>query len=80
MPEFEKNAELLPKRQSRMEKDYPDAMKKKYNFMELIQDDEDDIPDVRPGQQNSIEDILKMLKESEEKKKKRAKGGIAGVL
>jgi hypothetical protein len=70
----------IPERLSRMEKDYPDAMKKKYKFMELIQDDQDDIPDVRPGQQNSIEDILRMLKESEEKKKKRAKGGIAGVL
>ena len=75
-----KGEDEIPERLSRMEKDYPDAMKKKYNFMELIQDDEDDIPDVRPGQQNSIEDILKMLKESEEKKKKRAKGGIAGVL
>ena len=80
MPEFKKDAELLPKRLSKMEKDYPDAMKKKYKFMELMEDDEDDIPDVRPGQQNSIEDILRMLKESEEKKKKRAKGGIAGVL
>jgi len=92
MPEFEKNAELVPERQSRMEKDYPDSMKKKYNFMELADSSNDALKEelldrkynaknYPPSQRNmSMEELKRMFKKAKEDKLKRAKGGIAGVL
>ena len=86
----------IPKALSRMEKDYPDAMKKKYNFMDLIDTKAEDeyyktkeelldrkynAKNYPPSQRNmSMEELKKMLKKAEEDKVKRAKGGIAGVL
>ena len=86
----------IPKALSRMEKDYPDAMKKKYNFMDLINKEAEDeyyktkeelldrkynAKNYPPSQRNmSMEELKKMLKKAEEDKVKRAKGGIAGVL
>ena len=79
MPEFEKDAKLLP-------------MKKKYNFMELVDSSNDALEEelldrkynaknYPPSQRNmSMEELKKMLKKAEEDKLKRAKGGIAGVL
>jgi FtsZ-interacting cell division protein YlmF len=70
-------------------------MKKKYNFMDLIDKEAEDeyykikeeldrkynAKNYPPSQRNmSIEQIKKMLKKAEEDKAKRAKGGIAGVL
>jgi hypothetical protein len=91
-----KGEDKIPERQSRMEKDYPDAIKKKYNFMDLIDKEaEDEYYKIKeeqldrkynpqnypPSQRNmSIEQIKKMLKKAKEDKLKRAKGGIAGVL
>jgi hypothetical protein len=91
-----KGEDKIPERQSRMEKDYPDSMKKKYNFMDLIDKEAEDeyykikeelldrkynAKNYPPSQRNmSIEQIKKMLKKAEEDKAKRAKGGIAGVL
>jgi len=86
----------IPKALSRMEKDYPDAMKKKYNFMDLIDTKAEDeyyktkeelldrkynAKNYPPSQRNmSMEELKKMFKKAEEDKLKRAKGGIAGVL
>jgi len=86
----------IPKRLSIMEKDYPDAIKKRYNFMDLIDKEaEDEYYKIKeekldrkynpknypPSQRNmSMEELKKMLKKAEEDKVKRAKGGIAGVL
>ena len=86
----------IPERLSRMEKDYPDAMKKKYNFMDLIDTKAEDeyykikeelldrkynAKNYPPSQRNmSMEELKKMFKKAEEDKVKRAKGGIAGVL
>ena len=79
MPEFEKNAELLP-------------MKKKYNFMELVDPSNDALDEERldrkynaknypPSQRNmSMEELKKMLDKAKKDKNKKAKGGIAGVL
>ena len=79
MPEFEKNAELLP-------------MKKKYNFMELVDPSNDALDEERldrkynaknypPSQRNmSMEELKKMLDKAKKDKDKKAKGGIAGVL
>ena len=91
-----KGEDKIPERQSRMEKDYPDAIKKKYNFMDLIDKEAEDeyykikeelldrkynAKNYPPSQRNmSIEQIKKMLKKAKEDKLKRAKGGIAGVL
>ena len=71
-------------------------MKKKYNFMDLIDKEaEDEYYKIKeekldrkynpknypPSQRNmSMEELKKMLKKAEEDKVKRAKGGIAGVL
>lgn len=71
-------------------------MKKKYNFMDLVDTKAEDeyyktkeelldrkynAKNYPPSQRNmSIEQIKKMLKKAEEDKAKRAKGGIAGVL
>ena len=77
---------------SRMEKDYPEAMKKKYNFMELVDSSNDALDEERldrkynaknypPSQRNmSMEELKKMLDKAKKDKLKRAKGGIAGVL
>lgn len=86
----------IPKALSRMEKDYPDAMKKKYNFMDLIDKKaEDEYYKIKeeqldrkynpknypPSQRNmSMEELKKMLDKAKKDKEKRAKGGIAGVL
>ena len=86
----------IPKRLSIMEKDYPDAIKKKYNFMDLIDKEAEDeyykikeelldrkynAKNYPPSQRNmSMEELKKMLKKAEEDKVKKAKGGIAGVL
>ena len=86
----------IPKALSRMEKDYPDAMKKKYNFMDLIDTKaEDEYYKIKeeqldrkynpknypPSQRNmSMEELKKMLDKAKKDKEKRAKGGIAGVL
>ena len=86
----------IPKRLSIMEKDYPDAIKKRYNFMDLIDKEaEDEYYKIKeekldrkynpgnypPSQRNmSTEELKKMLKKAEEDKVKKAKGGIAGVL
>ena len=79
MPEFEKNAELLP-------------MKKKYNFMELVDSSNDALEEelldrkynaknYPPSQRGmSMEELKKMLDKAKKDKLKRAKGGIAGVL
>ena len=91
-----KGEDKIPERQSRMEKDYPDAIKKKYNFMDLIDKEaEDEYYKIKeeqldrkynpqnypPSQRNlTIEQLKKMLKKAEEDKAKRAKGGIAGAL
>jgi len=91
-----KDKDEIPKALSRMEKDYPDAMKKKYNFMDLIDTKAEDeyykikeelldrkynAKNYPPSQRNmSMEELKKMLKKAEEDKVKRAKGGIAGVL
>ena len=86
----------IPKALSRMEKDYPDAMKKKYNFMDLIDTKAEDeyyktkeelldrkynAKNYPPSQRNmSMEELKKMLDKAKKDKEKRAKGGIAGVL
>jgi len=86
----------IPKALSRMEKDYPDAMKKKYNFMDLINKEAEDeyyktkeelldrkynAKNYPPSQRNmSMEELKKMLDKAKKDKEKRAKGGIAGVL
>ena len=86
----------IPKRLSIIEKDYPDAIKKRYNFMDLIDKEaEDEYYKIKeekldrkynpknypPSQRNmSTEELKKMLKKAEEDKVKKAKGGIAGVL
>ena len=91
-----KGEDKIPERLSRMEKDYPDAIKKKYNFMDLVDTKaEDEYYKIKeelldrkynpenypPSQRNmSMEELKKMLKKAEEDKVKRAKGGIAGVL
>ena len=70
----------------------PLPMKKKYNFMELVDSSNDALDEERldrkynaknypPSQRNmSMEELKKMFKKAEEDKLKRAKGGIAGVL
>ena len=70
----------------------PLPMKKKYNFMELVDSSNDALDEERldrkynaknypPSQTNmSMEELKKMFKKAEEDKLKRAKGGIAGVL
>jgi len=86
----------IPKALSRIEKDYPDAMKKKYNFMDLINKEAEDeyyktkeelldrkynAKNYPPSQRNmSMEELKKMLDKAKKDKEKRAKGGIAGVL
>ena len=86
----------IPERLSRMEKDYPDAMKKKYNFMDLVDTKAEDeyykikeelldrkynAKNYPPSQRNmSMEELKKMLDKAKKDKEKRAKGGIAGVL
>ena len=86
----------IPKALSRMEKDYPDAMKKKYNFIDLIDTKAEDeyyktkeelldrkynAKNYPPSQRNmSMEELKKMLDKAKKDKEKRAKGGIAGVL
>ena len=86
----------IPKALSRMEKDYPDAMKKKYNFMDLIDTKAEDeyyktkeelldrkynAKNYPPSQRNmSMEELKKMLDKAKKDKEKKAKGGIAGVL
>ena len=86
----------IPERLSRMEKDYPDAMKKKYNFMDLIDTKAEDeyykikeelldrkynAKNYPPSQRNmSMEELKRMLDKAKKDKEKRAKGGIAGVL
>jgi len=86
----------IPERLSRMEKDYPDAMKKKYNFMDLVDTKAEDeyykikeelldrkynAKNYPPSQRNmSMEELKKMLNKAKKDKEKRAKGGIAGVL
>jgi hypothetical protein len=82
----------IPERLSRMEKDYPDAMKKKYNFMELVDSSNDALEEelldrkynaknYPPSQRGmSMEELKKMLDKAKKDKLKRAKGGIAGVL
>ena len=86
----------IPKALSRMEKDYPDAMKKKYNFMDLLDTKAEDeyyktkeelldrkynAKNYPPSQRNmSMEELKKMLDKAKKDKEKRAKGGIAGVL
>ena len=87
-----KGKDKIPKRQSRMEKDYPDSMKKKYNFMELVDSSNDALEEelldrkynaknYPPSQRGmGMEELKKMFKKAEEDKLKRAKGGIAGVL
>ena len=86
----------IPKALSRMEKDYPDAMKKKYNFMDLVDTKAEDeyyktkeelldrkynAKNYPPSQRNmSMEELKKMLDKAKKDKEKRAKGGIAGVL
>ena len=71
-------------------------MKKKYNFMDLVDPKAEDeyykikeelldrkynAKNYPPSQRNmSMEELKKMLKKAEEDKVKRAKGGIAGVL
>ena len=87
-----KGKDKIPKRQSRMEKDYPDSIKKKYNFMELVDSSNDALEEelldrkynaknYPPSQRNmSMEELKRMFKKAEEDKLKRAKGGIAGVL
>ena len=79
MPEFEKDAKLLP-------------MKKKYNFMDLVDPSNDALDEERldrkynaknypPSQRNmSMEELKKMLDKAKKDKEKKAKGGIAGVL
>ena len=79
MPEFEKDAKLLP-------------MKKKYNFMELVDSSNDALEEelldrkynaknYPPSQRNmSMEELKRMFKKAKEDKLKKAKGGIAGVL
>ena len=70
----------------------PLPMKKKYNFMELVDSSNDALDEERldrkynaknypPSQRNmSMEELKKMFKKAKEDKLKRAKGGIAGVL
>ena len=70
----------------------PLPMKKKYNFMELVDSSNDALDEERldrkynaknypPSQRNmSMEELKRMFKKAEEDKLKRAKGGIAGVL
>ena len=86
----------IPKALSRMEKDYPDAMKKKYNFMDLIDTKAEDeyyktkeelldrkynAKNYPPSQRNmSMEELKRMLDKAKKDKEKKAKGGIAGVL
>ena len=79
MPEFEKDAKLLP-------------MKKKYNFMDLVDSSNDALEEelldrkynaknYPPSQRGmSMEELKKMLDKAKKDKLKRAKGGIAGVL
>ena len=71
-------------------------MKKKYNFMDLVDPKAEDeyykikeelldrkynAKNYPPSQRNmSMEELKKMFKKAEEDKVKRAKGGIAGVL
>ena len=67
-------------------------MKKKYNFMELIDSSNDALDEERldrkynaknypPSQRNmSMEELKKMLDKAKKDKEKKAKGGIAGVL
>ena len=67
-------------------------MKKKYNFMELVDSSNDALEEelldrkynaknYPPSQRGmSMEELKRMLKKAEEDKLKRAKGGIAGVL
>tara|TARA_R110000851_G_scaffold155612_1_gene298135 strand:+ start:819 stop:1460 length:642 start_codon:yes stop_codon:yes gene_type:complete len=86
----------IPKRLSRMEKDYPDSMKKKYNFMDVVDKDKEDeyykikeekmlrkyYPEDYPPSQRTMgmEELRKMINKAEKDKKKLAMGGIAGVL
>ena len=82
----------IPERLSRMEKDYPESMKKKYNFMELVDSSNDALEEelldrkynaknYPPSQRGmSMEELKKMLDKAKKDKLKRAKGGIAGVL
>jgi len=70
----------------------PLPMKKKYNFMELVDSSNDALDEERldrkynaknypPSQRGmSMEELKKMFKKAKEDKLKRAKGGIAGVL
>ena len=67
-------------------------MKKKYNFMELVDSSNDALDEERldrkynaknypPSQRNmSMEELKKMLDKAKKDKEKKAKGGIAGVL
>ena len=82
----------IPERLSRMEKEYPESMKKKYNFMELVDSSNDDVKEelmdrkynaknYPPSQRGmSMEEFKKMLDKAKKDKEKKAKGGIAGVL
>ena len=70
----------------------PLPMKKKYNFMELVDSSNDALEEelldrkynaknYPPSQRNmSMEELKRMFKKAKEDKLKRAKGGIAGVL
>ena len=70
----------------------PLPMKKKYNFMELVDSSNDALEEelldrkynaknYPPSQRGmSMEELKKMFKKAKEDKLKRAKGGIAGVL
>ena len=70
----------------------PLPMKKKYNFMELVDSSNDALDEERldrkynaknypPSQRNmSMEELKKMLDKAKKDKEKKAKGGIAGVL
>jgi len=70
----------------------PLPMKKKYNFMELVDPSNDALDEERldrkynaknypPSQRNmSMEELKKMLDKAKKDKDKKAKGGIAGVL
>jgi hypothetical protein len=87
-----KGKDKIPERQSRMEKEYPESMKKKYNFMELVDSSNDDVEEelmdrkynaknYPPSQRGmSMEEFKKMLDKAKKDKEKKAKGGIAGVL
>ena len=86
----------IPERLSKMEKDYPGSMKKKYNFMDLVDTKAEDeyyktkeelldrkynARNYPPSQRNmSMEELKKMLDKAKKDKEKKAKGGIAGVL